>query len=62
MWSVRRSRHRYSWGQGSNRGKDNEWSGGELVRSSGGGVGIAGTTKDSNMRIGGGCAIQSEVG
>jgi hypothetical protein len=35
---------------------------GELVGSSGGGVGIAGTTKDSKVSIGGVCAIQGEIG
>jgi hypothetical protein len=34
----------------------------ELVSSSSGGVGIAGTTKDPKAGIGGGCAIHSEVG
>jgi hypothetical protein len=35
---------------------------GELVGSSGGGVGIAGTTKDTKVVIGGGCAIQANWG
>jgi hypothetical protein len=32
------------------------------VGSSGGGVGIAGTTKDTKVVIGGGCAIHDKVG
>jgi hypothetical protein len=35
---------------------------GELVRSSSGGVGIIDTTKDPNVGIRGGCAIQRKVG
>lgn len=35
---------------------------GELVRSSSGGVGITGTTKDPKVGIRGGCAIQRKVG
>jgi hypothetical protein len=42
--------------------EDKTTNGGGLVRRSGRGVGIAGTTKDSEMRIGGGHAIQGEVG
>jgi hypothetical protein len=35
---------------------------GEFLKSSGGGVGIVGTTKDSKVGLGGGCTIQGEVG
>jgi hypothetical protein len=35
---------------------------GELVSSGGKGIGIAGTTKDTKVVIGGGCAIQGRVG
>jgi hypothetical protein len=32
------------------------------VGSSGGGVGVAGTTENTEVVVGGGCAIQGEVG
>jgi hypothetical protein len=36
--------------------------GGELMMSSDRGIGIACTTKDTKVGIGGGCAIQDELG